>query len=85
MKNTLIVVMFLFSTPTLACSPAPSCWFKYGPEYMRSVCLSTLRNFRSSAQIIESLDEPRKFPELVSACRKLNVNLVCSGCVMEDK
>src|SRR5258706_3931414 len=75
MKKLLAILLLAYATPALACSPASTCWYKYGPTYIRGICQNTLRNFRSMAQISESLDEPEKLSEFVAVCRKLQVNL----------
>lgn len=73
------LVLFIELSNAIACSPAPTCWFKYGPKYIKSICQGYVRDHRTVTEIREFLDEPEKVNELVEACRKLNVPLAASG------
>jgi hypothetical protein len=59
----------------LACAPAPSCWLKLSPEYVRSVCLGYAKDGQTLKQIAQFLDEPEKIGEFAKACKKFHVNL----------
>jgi hypothetical protein len=58
-----------------ACAPAPSCWIKEGPAYLRSVCLSYAKDHQTLKQIAMYLEEPEKIAAFGKACEKLHVHL----------
>jgi hypothetical protein len=70
-------VAALTLTPAIACAcaPSPSCWFKYGPAYMRSICSGYAKDHKSLSQIATYLEEPDKIQDLAKACKKLGINL----------
>jgi hypothetical protein len=77
----LVILLVVFSVatvlgrPALACAPAPSCWLKGDPAYLRSLC-STYANYHQTLkQIAQYLDEPEKIGDFGAACRKLHVDL----------
>ena len=59
----------------LACSPAPSCWMKSGPEYLRSVCVSYAKDRQTLKQIAQYVEEPEKIAAFGKACNRLHVHL----------
>jgi hypothetical protein len=67
-------LMLVPTTSALACAPAPSCWIKNDPTYLRDVC----RNFSNQtvSQIAENVEEPEKIQDFVKACKKLGVSPV---------
>ena len=65
----------MFASNALACAPAPSCWMKYGPTYLKSICSGYAKDKKTLQEIATYLDEPEKVDELSSACRKLGVAL----------
>jgi hypothetical protein len=73
MKTHLLVLATALFIPgaALACSPAPSCWMKEGPSYLRSVC----QNYKGEtvAQIAAVVDEPEKVPAFIQACKRIKV------------
>jgi hypothetical protein len=74
MIGTTALVAFCFaSTAALACSPAPSCWMKEGPAYLRSVCKSS--QSQAVAEIRKYADEPELVPTFVNACKKMGITL----------
>jgi hypothetical protein len=77
MKNLLLTaaVLLLTSTSALACAPAPSCWLKSDPSYLRGICRGYAKDKTTVAQIAEYLDEPEKVQDFVKACKKLGVLL----------
>jgi hypothetical protein len=58
-----------------ACAPAPSCWIKEGPAYLRSVCLGYAKDHQTLQQIAQYLEEPEKIAAFGKACEKLQVHL----------
>jgi hypothetical protein len=77
--RTLSLGAFAFSTITIgtavACSPAPSCWIKSGPVYLRSVCLGYAKDHKTLKQVSEYVDEPEKIAAFGQACKKLHIYL----------
>jgi hypothetical protein len=73
--KTMIVaaVVAILPTPALTCSPSPSCWFKYGPEYVKSVCSGYAKDKRTATEIAEFLEEPEQVPRFIAACKKLGI------------
>jgi hypothetical protein len=65
----------IMTATTLACSPAPSCWMKSGPAYLRSVCMSYAKDHQTLKQIAMYVEEPEKIAAFGNACKKLNVHL----------
>jgi hypothetical protein len=37
----------------LACAPAPSCWLKSGPDYLRSICSNYAKDHQTQKQIAQ--------------------------------
>ena len=54
-----------------ACAPAPSCWFKTGPAYVKSVCLGFAKDHQTLKQIAEYLEEPEKSQHSARRARNL--------------
>ena len=52
-----------------ACSPAPTCWIDSGPSYLRPLC----KEARSNAEMLKYVEEPKKLPAFVNACKKLGI------------
>ena len=71
----MIVALGLSSTSALACSPAPSCWLKSDPAYLRSVCQGYAKDHRTLKQIAEYVEEPEKIAAFGKACRLKGVSL----------
>jgi len=59
----------------LACAPAPSCWMKSGPVYLRSVCLNYAKDHQTLKQIAMYMEEPEKIAAFGKACEKLQIHL----------
>jgi hypothetical protein len=59
----------------LACAPAPSCWLKSEPAYLRSVCQSYRKSHQTLKQIAIYVEEPEKVGAFGKACKKLGVHL----------
>jgi hypothetical protein len=59
----------------LACAPAPSCWMKSEPAYLRSVCLSYAKDHQTLKQIAMYVEEPEKIAAFGKACERLQVHL----------
>jgi hypothetical protein len=72
-KLLLTTAAVLASTSAFACAPAPSCWLKTGPSYVRSICQGYAKDHRTVAEITTYLDEPEKIQDFVTACKKLGV------------
>src|SRR5215831_16009322 len=65
MRAILLAVFFVatvLSGAALACAPAPSCWFKGDPAYLRSLCLTYAEFHQTLKQIAQ-----RRRSEFVSA------------------
>ena len=76
MTKFLAIILVASSTGvTLACSPAPSCWYKYGPTYVRGICISYSRQHLTQEQIADVLDNPEEIRDFIKACSKLLVQL----------
>ena len=69
------VALLTTVTGTLACSPAPSCWIKSGPEYLRSVCLGYAKEHQTLKQIALYVEEPEKIAAFGRTCEKLHIHL----------
>jgi hypothetical protein len=71
MKTYLLVLSAVLLVPVsaIACSPAPSCWMKESPSYLRSVCQSY--KGETAAQIAAVVDEPEKVPAFIQACKRI--------------
>ncbi|WP_292614836.1 hypothetical protein [Nitrobacter sp. 62-13] len=78
MKVSILVgaatLLFMPAT-TFACSPAPSCWIKSGPEYLRSVCRGFAKDHQSLPEIAKNLEEPEKIGEFAKGCKRLGIIL----------
>jgi hypothetical protein len=68
-------VWIITSGAALACSPAPSCWMKSGPGYLRSVCLSYAEDHQTLKQIAMYVEEPEKIASFGEACKKLGIHI----------
>lgn len=73
MGLAIIAAAIIIATRAFACSPAPTCWFKYGPDYLRGICTGYARSHLTRAQIAAQLDEPDQIETFVRACSKLNI------------
>lgn len=71
-----VFALLVIATPTLACSPAPSCWIESGPEYLRAVCAGYAKDGRTVQEIASYLDDPKEIMTFVEACAKLHVYFV---------
>src|SRR6516165_11417666 len=74
-KLLLATAVVLASKSAFACAPAPSCWLKSSPSYVRSICQGYAKDHRTVAEIATYLDEPEKVQDFVIACQKLGVPL----------
>lgn len=61
------------SSSAFACAPAPSCWLKTGPSYVRGICQGYARDHRTVDEITSYMDEPEKTSDFIKACKKLGV------------
>ena len=78
MKRILLAVVALLAlsgTPVLACAPAPSCWLRSSPAYLKSVCQGYAKDHQTLKQIAMYFDEPEKIVVFGEACDRLGVNL----------
>jgi hypothetical protein len=73
-KKLLLTIAALMAmiVPANACSPAPSCWLKSSPAYVRSVCQGY--KGQTVQQIKETVEEPEKVAAFVKACKKFGIN-----------
>ena len=69
------IVIVTVSGTALACAPAPSCWMKSEPAYLRSVCLSYAKDHQTLKQIAMYVEEPEKIAAFGKACERLHVHL----------
>lgn len=77
--RALTLILFWLSislTTAFACSPAPSCWMKYGPAYLKPICSGYAKDGRSLKEIQNYLDEPEKLNDFVQACLKLGIRFM---------
>lgn len=76
MKLLLVgVTALILTTAAHACSPAPSCWMKSSPEYLKSVCADYAKQHLTLEQIKGYLDEPDQISSFGKACLKVGVKL----------
>jgi hypothetical protein len=73
----LITLAFFIITPdtALGCSPAPSCWIKSGPDYLRSVCRGYAKDHQTLKEIARYVEEPEKIATFGEACKKLGIHI----------
>ena len=72
---SLLATLSIISNTALACSPAPSCWMKGGPDYLRSVCSGYAEDNQTLEEIARYLEEPEKIGAFGEACKKLGINI----------
>jgi hypothetical protein len=70
-KHAAIALSLLIATPAIACMPAPTCWIKTGPEYLKSICVQYVNTPLDPANV----EEPAAVPNLVKACAKLHIRI----------
>jgi hypothetical protein len=76
MKKTLLAVaLAVIAAPALACAPAPECWMKSDPAYLKSICSGYAKDHQTVAQIATYVEQPQKVPAFVAACKRLGVTI----------
>jgi hypothetical protein len=59
----------------LACAPAPSCWIKGDPDYLKSICRGFAKQGKTLKQIATFVEEPEQVPAFGQACKKLKIRI----------
>jgi hypothetical protein len=69
------IILACCASAALACSPSPSCWMKYGPAYIKSMCGEYAHDHRTVSEIKTYVEEPEKVGAFIAACRKVGVHI----------
>ena len=69
------IILACSASAALACSPSPSCWMKYGPAYIKSMCGEYAHDHRTVSEIKTYVEEPEKVGAFIAACRKVGVHI----------